>query len=99
MMGAALRMDDGALMPALSGQTEDRERRRLAAALDLRTGSLCDGRALVAEALTDCDAANATLRSIASHIRTAVLGDSEMGDREIGRIVREAVIRYARAPG
>lgn len=99
MMGAALRMDDGALMLALSGQTEDRERRRLAAALDLRTGSLCDGRALVAEALTDCDAANATLRSIASHIRTAVLGDSEMGDREIGRIVREAVIRYARAPG
>ncbi len=97
-MGAALRIGDGALMPAQPGDAEDRERRRLAAALDLRTGSLCDGRSLVAEALTDCEAANATLRSIASHVRTAVLGDSEAVDREIGRIVREAVIRYARAP-
>jgi len=85
MMGAALRSDE-------------HERRRIAAALDLRTGSLCDGRALVAEALTDCEAANATLRSIASHVRTAVLGDSETVDREIGRIVREAVVRYARMP-
>lgn len=97
-MGAALEMDRAPFPPALADPTEERERRRLAAALDLRTGSLCDGRALVAEALTDCDAANATLRSIASHVRTAVLGDSEAVDREIGRIVREAVIRYARAP-
>lgn len=97
-MGAALRLDDGAFAPDLQGEVEDRERHRLAAALDLRTGSLCDGRSLVAEALTDCEAANATLRSIASHVRTAVLGNSEAVDREIGRIVREAVIRYARTP-
>ena len=95
-MGAALRLGDAAFGLDLPGEAQDRERRRLAAALDLRTGSLCDGRALVAEALTDCEAANATLRSIASHVRTAVLGDSEAVDREIGRIVREAVIRYAR---
>ena len=98
MMGAALRMDGHPYTLVLPEEGEERERRRLAAALDLRTGSLSDGRALVAEALTDCEAANATLRSIASHVRTAVLGDSEAVDREIGRIVREAVIRYARTP-
>lgn len=72
------------------------DRRRIAAALDLKTSSMSDGRALVAEALTDCDAANATLLSLASHIRAAVLGDSAGADGEIGRIVREAVVGYAR---
>ena len=75
---------------------EPLDRRRIAAALALKSSPMSDGRALVAEALTDCDAANATLQSLASHLRTAVLGDSERADGEIGRIVREAVVGYAR---
>lgn len=75
---------------------ETLDRRRIAAALDLKSGSLADGRALVAEALTDCDDANSTLHSLAGQIRAAVLGDSAARDSEIGRIVREAVVGYAR---
>ncbi|AXQ30544.1 hypothetical protein D0B54_18465 [Solimonas sp. K1W22B-7] len=76
---------------------ETAERRRIAAALDLKTGAFSDGRSLVAEALTDCDSANTTLSRLASHIRAAMLGSDETADREIGRIVREAVLCYARA--
>ncbi len=85
LAGARIRVDPGAT-----------ERRRIAAALDLKTGAFGDGGSLVAEALTDCDSASATLRSLASHIRAAVMGDGEKADREIGRIVREAVVGYAR---
>lgn len=76
---------------------EAAERRRIAAALDLKTGPFSDGRALVAEALTDCDTADKTLSRLASQIRAAVLGGGEKADPEIGRIVREAVLCYARA--
>ena len=80
--------------PLRPGEMPDRH--RLAAALDLRIGSLADGRALVAEALTDCHEANTTLGHLASRIRAAVLHDSAACDSEIGRIVREAVVGYAR---
>lgn len=70
-------------------------RRRMVAILELQTGSMEDGRAIVAEALTDSDFASDALRTIASLVQAAVRDNSEAHDALLGQRVREAVEGYA----